>query len=176
MIETDEFGPTGWFLLLASRIDPKSALGATDGWGGDQYVVYRQDDKVCLNARIVGDTPKDEDQLRDALATWASKSPKGTAEVTAGADGVRFRSCDPGKDAKPAGKDVTPDTLALPVIRTDIYTQAIEADQTPKQAACFANGVIEQFTVDQLNDPKGNFLGSDEGQQRLADLRSRCFG
>jgi hypothetical protein len=176
VIETDEFGPTGWFLLLASRIDPKIALGATDGWGGDQYVVYRQDDRVCLDAKIVGDTPKDEDQLRDALATWASKSPKGTAEVTEGDGGVRFHSCDPGKDAKPAGKDVTPDTLALPVIRTDIYTQAIEADQTPKQAGCFANGVIEQFTVDQLNDPKGNFLGSDEGQQRLADLRSRCFG
>jgi hypothetical protein len=175
VLETEEFGPTAWYLLLASRVDPKIALGATDGWGGDQYVVYRKDDKVCMDATIKGDTPKDEDQLRDALATWASKSPKGTAEVTKDDEGVQFHSCDPGKDAKAAGKDVTPDTLSLPVIRTSIYTEAIGADQTPKQSACFANGVVEAFTLDQLNDPDGRYVGSDAGQEELAGIRNRCF-
>jgi hypothetical protein len=128
-----------------------------------------------MDAAIKGDTAKDEDQLHDALAAWASKSPKGTAEVTKDDDGVRFHSCDPGKDAKAAGKDVTPDTLALPVIRTDVYTEAIAADQTPKQSACFANGVVEAFTVEQLNDPDGSYVSSDAGQQKLAGVRERCF-
>lgn len=175
-IESDEFGPTTWFLLLASRLDPKIALAATDGWGGDQYVVYRQDDKVCMNATIEGDTPEDEQQMADALNAWAAKSPKGTAEVTTEDDAVQFHSCDPGKDAKPVGNEVTPDTLGLPVTRTDVYTEAIGADQTPKQSACFANGVIKAFTIDQLNDPKGAFIRSQAGQRLLAGLRSTCFG
>jgi len=175
-IESDEFGPTTWFLLLASRIDPKIALAATDGWGGDQYVVYREDDKVCMNATIEGDKPEDEKQMADALTAWAAKSPKGTAEVTTEDDAVQFHSCDPGKDAKPVGKEITPDILGLPVTRTDIYTEAIAGDQTPKQSACFANAVIDAFTFDQLQDPKGAFVSSDEGQRILAGIRQTCFG
>ena len=176
VIETDEFGPTTWYLLLASRLDPKVALAATDGWGGDQYVVFREDDKVCLNATVEGDTPKDEEELADALTAWAAKSPKGTAEVTADDAGVHFHSCDPGKDAKAVGEEVTPEILGLPVTRTDVYTDAIAGDQTPKASACFANGVIDAFTIDQLNDPKGTFVNSDEGQMLLAGLRETCFG
>jgi len=175
VIETDEFGPTTWFLLLASRMDPKNALAAVDGWGGDQYVVYRKDDKVCLNATIDGDTPQDETEMAQALTSWAAKSPAGTTEVTADDDGVHFHSCDPGKDAKAVGDEVTPDTLGLPVVRTDIYTEAIAADQTPKQSACFAKGILKVFTVDQLLDPKGAFVNSDEGQQALATVRQDCF-
>ncbi len=176
VIETDEFGPTAWYLLLASRLDPKVALVAVDGWGGDQYVVYRDDDTVCLNATIEGDTPEDEQQLADALGAWAAKSPKGTAEVTSDDGAVQFRSCDPGKDAEPIGDEITPDILGLPVTRTDIYTDAIDGDRTPKESACFANGVIGAFTFGQLQDPKGTFVNSDEGQQILTDVRSACFG
>ncbi|WP_421117850.1 hypothetical protein ACE2AJ_10410 [Aquihabitans daechungensis] len=175
-IESDEFGPTTWFLLLASRIDPKVALAATDGWGGDQYVVYREDDKVCLNATIEGDTPEDEKQMADALTAWAAKSPTGTAEVTNEDEAVQFHSCDPGKDAKAVGKEVTPEVLALPVTRTDIYTQAIAGDRTPKESACFANGVVDAFTAAQLQDPEGAFVSSDEGQRILTGIRSTCFG
>lgn len=174
VIETDEFGPTTWFLLLASRIDQKEALKAVDGWGGDQYVVYRQDDKVCMDATIEGDTPEDEAELAKALGEWAAKSPKGTAEVTNEDDAVQFHSCDPGKDAKSAGNEVTPDTLGLPVTRTDVYTSSIEQDASPKQSACYANGVIDAFTVAQLEDPKGAFILSDEGQLILENLRRTC--
>ncbi|MGN6694048.1 MAG: hypothetical protein ACTHN0_07710 [Aquihabitans sp.] len=175
VIETDEFGPTTWFLLLASRIDQKEALKAVDGWAGDQYVVYRQDGKVCMNATIEGDTPEDEAELAKALGEWASKSPKGTAEVTNEGDAVQFHSCDPGKDAKAAGTEVTPDTLGLPVTRTDVYTSSIEQQATPKQSACYANGVIDAFTVAQLEDPKGTFILSDEGQAILENVRNKCL-
>ena len=176
VLESDEFGPTTWYLLMASRLDPKVALAATDGWGGDQYVVYRQDDQVCMDATIEGDTPEDEEQLADALGAWAAKSPKGTAEVTNEDDAVQFHSCDPGKDAKAASDEVTPDILGVPVIRTDAYTAAIAADRTPEQSACYADGVIEAFTVDQLLDPSGAFVNSDDGQQLLQELRGTCFG
>lgn len=174
-IENSEFGPTAWYLLLASRLDPQMALAATDGWGGDRYVVYRQDGKVCLNATVQGDTPDDVDQMAKALGAWAAKSPKGTAEVNTSDGAVQFHSCDPGKDAKAVGGKVTPDLLALPVTRTQLYTQATEAKRSPKQARCFANGVVERFTLAQIQDPDGTFIQSADGQRILQELRSTCF-
>ncbi|HWJ98075.1 MAG TPA: hypothetical protein VNQ33_07940, partial [Acidimicrobiales bacterium] len=89
-------------------------------------------------------------------------------------DAVQFHSCDPGKDAKAVGTEVTPDTLGLPVTRTDVYTSSIEQQATPKQSACYANGVIDAFTVAQLEDPKGTFILSDAGQLILESVRKKC--
>lgn len=175
VIESDEFGPTTWYLLLASRLDPAVALKATDGWGGDQYVVYREDDKVCLDATVEGDTPEDVDELSQALTLWAAMSPKGTASAKTVDGKVAFHSCDPGKDAKPVGEEVSPDVLAVPVIRTQVYLQAVEADRSPEQASCYANGIVGAFTLEQLNDPKGEYLSSDAGQQEILELSKDCF-
>jgi hypothetical protein len=175
VLETDQFGPTAWYLLLASRVDPALALGAVDGWGGDQYVVYRQDGKVCLDATIQGDQEDDVAELAGALDAWAKQSPEGTAEVDADGGEVHFSSCDPGKDAKAVGREVTPDLLALPVVRTQLYSQAIEADQTPKQASCYANGIVTAFTLDQLNDPEGEYIQSRAGQQKILDITQECL-
>ena len=38
VIEEGEFGTFDWYIVLASRIDPKHALNAVDGWAGDSYV------------------------------------------------------------------------------------------------------------------------------------------
>ena len=175
LIETSEFGPTTWYLLLASRLDPLVALKAADGWGGDQYVVYRKDDKVCLNATIQGDTEADTTELAAALGSWAQKSAEGTAEVTNEDGAVQFRSCDPGKEAEGSGEEVTPDLLTLPVVRTQVYTQAIQADRTPKQAKCYANGIVEAFSIDQLNDPEGAEVNSKAGQQKIEGIGQECF-
>ena len=175
VIETSEFGPTAWYLLLASRVPPAVALKATDGWAGDQYVVYREDDKVCLDAKVEGDEPSDVTELADALQVWTAQSPKGTASVKSSDGTVTFHSCDPGKDAKAVGTEITPDVLAVPVVRTQVYTQALEADRSPKEAACYANGIVDTFTLEQINDPKGEYLNSDAGQQKILELSQTCF-
>lgn len=175
VITRDEFGPTSWYLLLASRLDPLIALGATDGWGGDEYVLYRTGDTVCLDAVIATDTETDRGELEKALGAWAAKSPKDTAKVSADGDRIQFQSCDPGKDAKSASSEVTPDLLTLPVTRTILYSQAIEAGRDKDEAACFGNGVIKRFTFSQLNDPEGAFIQSAKGQQILQEIRTECF-
>ena len=58
-VDSGEFGPTTWFLLLASRAAPGKALTAVDGWGGDQYVVYRKAGTVCFEANVRSDTAAD---------------------------------------------------------------------------------------------------------------------
>jgi hypothetical protein len=176
VLEEGEFGPTTWYLLLASRLDPTLALAATDGWGGDQYVVYRQDDKVCLDAVVEGDTEADTDQLAKALGTWTTKSAEGSAKVATEDGAVQFTSCDPGKDAKSSGGEVSPNLLSLPVTRTQVYTQGLAADRSPTESKCYANGVIERFTFSQLSDPDGAFVNSAEGQRLLEELRTTCFG
>jgi hypothetical protein len=176
VLETDEFGPTTWYLLLASRMDPALAMKAVDGWGGDRYVVYRQDDEVCLDATVQGDEESDVAELAGALATWVDQSPEGTAEVDADGGEVHFQSCDPGKDAEAVGTEVTPDLLALPVVRTQLYSQAIEGGSTPEQASCYGNGIATAFTLDQLNDPEGEYIRSKPGQQKILDITQDCLG
>jgi hypothetical protein len=67
---------------------------AVEGWGGDQYVAWRDGDRACLRANIVGDTPEDTAEIGEALEDFAAAPPfdvEATVEVTA--DLVTFTSC-----------------------------------------------------------------------------------
>lgn len=174
-LDRGEFGPITLYLLLASRIDPKVALEAVDGWGGDEYVVYRVDDRVCVRAAFEGDGAENTAELQEALTAWASQSPDGTASAERSSDGVLLQSCDPGEDADPVGGEGASDLLLLPVTRTDVFTQAIEADRTAAQSRCYAEGVVGAFSWDELSDPDGAALSSPEGQRRLSALGADCF-
>jgi len=174
VLDGGEFGPTTWYLMLASRMDAKVALAATDGWGGDAYVVYRQDDRVCVDIAATGDTEADTTQLGEALVTWVGQSPEDTASAKNEDGRITFTSCDPGADAEGDGADVSPDILAIPVTRSQLYASTLEQDATAEQSSCFAQGVIERFSTEQLTDPDGTFAQSAEGQQILRDLGAAC--
>src|SRR5690606_33247962 len=98
-IDDGDFGATAWYLMLASRMEPSVALEATDGLGSDGYVVFRQDDKVCVQLRSEGDTEADLSELGEALIAWVGKAPPDTASVEVVDGQVRFESCDPGAEA-----------------------------------------------------------------------------
>lgn len=179
VIDGGEFGPTTWYLMLASRMDPHIALDATDGWGGDAYSAYRQNDKVCVSVVYRGDTPADAKTLLGALQLWVAASPEGSASVEGEGARVNFRSCDPGKDAKGSSGnngdgDVSPDLLSLPVVRTQIYLQGLQADLESDIAACYAQEVVGAFTFEQLIDPSGSAIGSPDGQSKLAGAAMTC--
>jgi hypothetical protein len=174
-IDRGEFGPTAWYLLLASRLDPREALGAVDGWGGDQYVVYRVDQRVCVRVAFEGDGAGETSEMAEALERWVEQAATGTASADRIDDGVVLQSCDPGEDAASVGNEGTGDVLVLPVTRTDVFTQALEADRTPSQSRCYANGVIDAFTWEEFADPEGQAVSSPAGQQRLLDLGEDCF-
>ncbi len=66
---------------------------AVEGWGGDRYVAWSDPDGsgTCLRATIVGDTPDDTAELRDALVEWAADGPTTSgieATVVGGDDGA----------------------------------------------------------------------------------------
>lgn len=172
-IDAGEFGPTTWYLMLATRMDPRVALRATDGWGGDHYVVYRKDREVCVDINARFDTADDTTQFTKALGEWVSQSPKGTASIDERGGVVSFTSCDPGEDAKATGTKPSADLLAVPATRTQVYQQIIKSKATEEQAACFARAVVDRFTPAQLTDDA--YVNSPAGQQTLVAIRGDCL-
>ncbi|WP_137293500.1 hypothetical protein [Nocardioides dongxiaopingii] len=148
-LDSGTFGAFGWYLVLAQRLDPRTALEATDGWGGDAYVSYEDDGRSCVRVAYRGDTPDDVDQLADALATWVAPSP--AARVERDGDGLLFTACEPDTDV-PAleGQDLI---LQLPLTRTAITTQVVEQGGEPDLTRCYVEGIVDRLTVEQLVDP-----------------------
>ncbi len=170
--ELDEgtFGPTAWYLLLAARTPASVAIRAADGLGGDAYVVYREDDRVCVRVEATGDQTADVVELGAALATWVEASPD-SASVDVTETTVTFRSCDPGADAPDAG-ELSVDLLALPVLRGQTYRQAMEGGGDDAQARCLADGLIDRFTLEQLTDTA--YSASGPGAAAIATLQRDC--
>lgn len=173
-IDSGDFGPTAWYLVLASRMDPRVALKAVDGWGGDHYVTYRESGRVCQLSDATFDTPADRTEFRAALGTWVAQSPKGAASITDKGKVVELKSCDPGKDAKLPGNAASADLLDVPASRTEIYAEVVgEPGLDSTKAGCFANAFVQRFTLDQLNDEK--YLGTPAAQQQIAQIRQTCL-
>lgn len=90
---TDEgvFGELVLRLLLEGPLSSAEARTASEGWGGDSYVVWRDGDRSCLRVDFAADRPEDHDELLDALITWAEQEPE--ADIESVDDLVRLTSC-----------------------------------------------------------------------------------
>ena len=86
--ESFDQGTFGQYLLLLlltdGGVDQQVAARAAVGWGGDQYVAWRDGDETCLRVSFEGDTGDDTTEIADALDEWAAG--RDGAEVTTNAD------------------------------------------------------------------------------------------
>lgn len=86
--ESFDQGTFGQYLLLLlltdGGVDQPQAARAAVGWGGDQYVAWRDGDEACLRVSFEGDTDTDTAEIADALDEWAAG--RDGAEVTTNAD------------------------------------------------------------------------------------------
>ncbi|MCB0962040.1 MAG: hypothetical protein KDA98_01840 [Acidimicrobiales bacterium] len=171
-LERGDFGPTAWYLVLDARLDSTQAIAAVDGWGGDEYAVYRDgDDRVCVAASVIGDDEEATARLGDALTAWVDGSPADTAEISVDAGVIRFRSCDPGAEAEATGDAVTPDALAVPTVRTDLYLEAVGAGLADDDATCLADGVVRTIPSEKILD---GYLQTEASTADIQALRSEC--
>ncbi len=155
VLDEDTFGPLSWYLLLAARGEPVDALLALDDWGGDAFVSYRQDGKVCATAAVAGDDAAATDRMHELLTAWAAAGPEAGAEVGRVGDVVELRSCDPGGDVdatEPAG---LVGVFYLPLIRTQMRLQLLASGVPAGATSCAVDEVIGQITSDQLADVGG---------------------
>ena len=151
-IDGGTFGPLAWFLLLAARADPLAAMRVADGWGGDQFFAYRQDDQVCADLIVVGDDERSTAAFADALTEWVAQSSDGTTRVEQVGGQVRLHACDPGADAEPVG-ELTEEVVGVPVIRTELAATLLDVGMAPDQAGCVVERVLPDLPLDRLDDP-----------------------
>lgn len=81
--EVVDSGNIGEFLLrllLEDAMSEEDAREAAAGWGGDAYATWREGDTVVFSAHFTLDSPKDRDELVEALGSWARAH--GSAQVT----------------------------------------------------------------------------------------------
>lgn len=161
--ETGEFGALTTFFMLAERLPIRDALAASDAWGGDRYVGYEEDGSSCVQIAYAGESTEATQTLFTALSSWIGAAPGTPSSVERDGDRVLFRSCDPGTEG-PKGNDVSQEALALASARTFLGLTFMQGSGAPaKSAQCFATGLIQEFTIQQLNDPE---LAKDPAVQR----------
>jgi hypothetical protein len=165
------FGSVAWYVTLAQRIDPRTALVAVDGWGGDAYVSYERGDDVCIRIAFRGDRDADAAELAEALTAWVGEMPEGAASVERqGEAGVLLESCDPGDDAS-VPRDVTvEDLIVMPATRAAITASALTEGATEEQARCFGHEVVQEFSVDELLVE----VPDAAMQQRISEVAAGC--
>lgn len=81
VFDSGEIGQLFLHLLLSSGLEAEVAREAAEGWGGDHFVAWREEDRTCLRVEFVMDTPADTAQLRRALSQWAAGR-RGAATAT----------------------------------------------------------------------------------------------
>jgi hypothetical protein len=172
VIEEGEFGTFDWYIVLASRIDPKQALNAVDGWAGDSYVSYESPSGTCVAARFLGQSPQATADMKAALDAWVAFSPSDASVTSIDDRTVQLTSCDPGADAAAVGAETPVENLLAPpatrlVIAADLQD---ELDLELEAAWCVADGVVDQLTMEQLASREI----TDEMRQIVSVVMATC--
>ena len=92
----DGYGAFDLYLLLGSRIDPGSALGAAVDWAGGRARTFRTDGRLCMRSVVQAKTARGNNALALNFRRWAAALPPGMAEVGRRGDAILVTSCDPG--------------------------------------------------------------------------------
>jgi hypothetical protein len=137
----DVFGAFALYQVLASRLDPSTALAAADAWGGDSMITFTRQGTTCLRARFVGKSGEGTTTIGDALAQWAAQMPPGAAQVDRQAAGATLTACDPGGSATEApNRSLT--ALLFAANRDALFSEVLKQGLTVNVASCAADGVV----------------------------------
>ena len=80
-------------LVLADELGMDEARAAATGWGGDWGVAWRDGDRSCVTATLVGDDVAETEELRRAFDEWAAAH-EGASVVPSGGGGpFTLESC-----------------------------------------------------------------------------------
>jgi hypothetical protein len=164
-----DLGAITWYLLLAERLDPRTALEAVDGWGGDAYVIYRSQDRFCVRAAFQGDDVQETAQMERALTAWVDTMPQASAALTRDGQILTLRSCDPGPDVSRATGDVAERALLIPLVRTSWAGYIEQQGVARPEARCMAAVIIDRLPAESLLR-LGTLMRSREFSAKIREL------
>ena len=176
-VDNGDFGALGLFLVLGERIDPVVALQATDGWGGDAYVAYQQNNKTCMRIDMRGDTETDTSELRSAFEQWTHAMPSGAASVSAAADVIQLQTCDPGANSDLTLNNRANDLVQMPAARSQFMLEAVkQLGYSFDTAFEFGNCVVRHLGFDLFvqADKAGGEALSPDLQQEIQSAVTTC--
>ena len=168
-IYSGTFGAFALYFMLAQRVGPKTAIAASDGWGGDSYVAYQAGGRTCVRIAYRGDTEGDTRELADTFDAWAASGP---SDARVQRDGVRLRfdSCDPRSPQPDDPADAA--VVGFPVSRTKLIADAIDQGAPEDGARCYATEVVAQLTPQELSSNEA----SPEVTAKVQAIAAGCLG
>ena len=89
VLQEDTLGEFVLRVLLEQVVPEEQVRQATEGWGGDRYVLWVNGLLSCVRINIVMDSRTDADEMADALEVWAATS----GATVAGRQPVVVTSC-----------------------------------------------------------------------------------
>lgn len=90
-IDAGVVGEFGMILILRRILDDRTAVVASNGWGGDRYVAWDEGDETCVRTNLVMDTARDAMEMADALREAAER--RDNLDVTVTPRLLSFTSC-----------------------------------------------------------------------------------
>ncbi|MSO86860.1 MAG: hypothetical protein EXQ71_05000 [Acidimicrobiia bacterium] len=173
LFDTDPFGATSWYFILAERIDPKVAFEAARGWNGDDFAAFERDGITCVRLGFIGDQRRDEREMADAIDEWVEAMPGGEARRRNIDGHPGIEACDPGEDLDMALTGRSETSITLPSLWGFLVADvaaALGADGT----RCYAREVVDHLTYEQITDPEGDTMNGDAFQDVLRDAFTTC--
>jgi hypothetical protein len=164
--DADDFGAFSLYLVLASRIDPETALRASEGWGGDRYVGFTRrdaDGHECVRVAFTGDTATDTGEIASALTQWTATLPPGAASSTRAGNRVELTACDTGTTPAPS-QETLDAAVTLLVDRNDIAYQLVDAQYPLPLARCMSDHLATDPDFVALFDVPDEFTPAQEDQ------------
>ena len=90
-------------------------------------------------------------ELAAALEAWVAAGPAGAASTGIDGDDLTLHACDPGEAGPESPTERSPlDAITLAAVRTGAIAGAIEAGLPEEVAECYADAVLDSFTVEEL--------------------------
>ena len=177
----DDFGAMSLYLVLASRLDPKVALTAAEGWGGDRYLAFTRkpvtaggERQECLRTTFRGDTTTDTTQIADALDQWIASLPAGAASLQHGKGVVTLTACDTAGTTAP-GQDTLDTAVSLLANRNGLVLEFLREKAPIVTARCVADRVVVDPEIEPLLSKET--ITDDEKtlvQDRISQYISEC--
>lgn len=93
VIEEGVIGQLLVLLVLAEALGMDEARAAAVGWGGDRGVAWRDGDRSCATATLVGDDVVETEEMRQAFERWAEATEGARVEAGGGGGPFTVESC-----------------------------------------------------------------------------------
>jgi hypothetical protein len=133
------------YLMLAGRLDLRTAIAAADAMEHGTGIVYEAAGTTCFRATIAGDSELGTAVLADAIDRWTVTMPNAAVED---ADGVvTFHACDPGAAASPPNEDALQAAARLLAFRSQLVEELVRDQLPADMASCVAHFVVGEEPV-----------------------------